>query len=95
MTVSGLTMTSAVRHPDGPYGETLNDCQAIGQTGQGEALRSKSDESGEQLLSIAGHVSQPQKHSETFPHVSEDFDGNGCGELDAPSVPVQILDVIG
>ena len=40
-------------------------------------------------------LSQPEKHSETFPHIGEDFDGSGCRELGAPSVPVQILDMIG
>ena len=38
--------------------------------------------------------SQPEKHSETFPHIGEDFDGSGCGELDPSSVPIQILDVV-
>lgn len=38
--------------------------------------------------------SQPKEHSESFPHVGEDLNGGGRGEFHAPSVPVQILDVI-
>jgi hypothetical protein len=40
-------------------------------------------------------LSEPEKYSETFPHVGEDFFGSGCGKLDTPRVPVKILDVIG
>jgi len=49
------------------------------------------------LSSSGGHVesSQPKKHSETFPYIGEDFHGSGCRELDAPGVPVEILDMIG
>jgi hypothetical protein len=39
--------------------------------------------------------SQPEEHSESFPHIGEDVKGGGRGEFDAPSVPIQILDVIG
>jgi hypothetical protein len=39
--------------------------------------------------------SEPEEHSETFSHIGEDFNRSGCGELCAPSVPVQVLDVIG
>lgn len=38
--------------------------------------------------------SQPEEHSESFPHVGEDLNGGGRGEFHAPSVPIQILDVI-
>lgn len=38
--------------------------------------------------------SQPEEHSESFPHVGEDLNGGGRGEFHAPSVPIQILNVI-
>ena len=38
--------------------------------------------------------SQSEEHSESFPHVGEDLNGGGRGEFHAPSVPIQILNVI-
>ena len=49
----------------------------------------------ENLASRPSFISQPEEDSETFSHIGEDFSGRGCGELHAPSVPVQILDVVG
>lgn len=38
--------------------------------------------------------SQPEEHSESFPHVGKDLNGGGHGEFHAPSVPIQVLNVI-
>ncbi len=38
--------------------------------------------------------SQPDEHSESFPHVGKDLNGGGRGEFHAPSVPIQIRNVI-
>ena len=40
-------------------------------------------------------ASQAEERPKAFPHISEDFDGSGCGEFHAPRVPIQVLDVIG
>ena len=45
-------------------------------------------------MNFTDSSSQPEEHSESFPHVGEDVNGGGRGEFHAPSVPIQILNVI-
>ena len=38
---------------------------------------------------------QPEEYSESLPHIGEDLNRGRSSELYAPSVPVEILDVVG